>query len=151
MGVFNPRIRRLPGRRRHESQRGNEVRALSLWQPWASLIADGRKRYETRHWSTKYRGPLAIHAAKHIDRDACQMFGYGWRAIPTGCILCVVELTGCLLMTADMVNVISNQNESEYVAGNWAVGRYAWQMLNPVKLDPPCPIVGRQGLFEWKP
>ena len=40
------------------------MRAISLWQPWASAIAVGAKRVETRHWSTPYRGPLAIHAAK---------------------------------------------------------------------------------------
>ena len=40
------------------------MKALTLWQPWASLIAVGAKTIETRSWSTKYRGPLAIHAAK---------------------------------------------------------------------------------------
>lgn len=40
------------------------MRAISLWQPWASAIALGSKRIETRSWSTSYRGPLAIHAAK---------------------------------------------------------------------------------------
>ena len=39
------------------------MKALSLHQPWASLIAIGAKRIETRHWTTSYRGPLAIHAA----------------------------------------------------------------------------------------
>ncbi|MFA9432919.1 MULTISPECIES: hypothetical protein [unclassified Egicoccus] len=39
-------------------------RVLSLWQPWASLIALRVKRIETRGWSTSYRGPLWIHAAK---------------------------------------------------------------------------------------
>ena len=120
-----------------------------MWQPWASLIADGRKRYETRHWATKYRGPLAIHAAKRIDGDACKMFGYSSHIIPVGAVVCVVELTDCMLMTADLVNLISNQDESEYVAGNWAVGRYAWQLLNPIKLDPPAPAIGRQGIFDW--
>lgn len=38
------------------------MKALTLHQPWASLIAVGAKRIETRSWSTKYRGPLAIHA-----------------------------------------------------------------------------------------
>ncbi|MBP0020973.1 MAG: ASCH domain-containing protein, partial [Cyanobacteria bacterium SBLK] len=32
------------------------AKAISLWQPWASLIAMGRKKFETRHWSTDYRG-----------------------------------------------------------------------------------------------
>lgn len=40
------------------------MRALTLHQPWASLIAIGEKTIETRSWSTQYRGPLAIHAAK---------------------------------------------------------------------------------------
>lgn len=39
------------------------MKALTLWQPWASLVALGVKTIETRSWSTKYRGPLAIHAA----------------------------------------------------------------------------------------
>ncbi len=39
------------------------MKALTIWQPWASLIARGVKQYETRSWPTKYRGPIAIHAA----------------------------------------------------------------------------------------
>lgn len=40
------------------------MKALTLWQPWASLVQAGLKTIETRSWSTNYRGPLAIHAAK---------------------------------------------------------------------------------------
>jgi hypothetical protein len=43
------------------------IKAISLWQPWASLMALGLKRHETRHWPTAYRGPIAIHAAKTLD------------------------------------------------------------------------------------
>ena len=43
------------------------MKALSLWQPWASLIAAGVKRFETRHWETRHRGPIAIHAAKRLE------------------------------------------------------------------------------------
>ncbi len=47
------------------------IPVLSLHQPWASLIAIGVKTIETRSWSTKYRGPLAIHAAAmQPDADA---------------------------------------------------------------------------------
>lgn len=44
------------------------MRLLSLWQPWASFMAWGFKSIETRGWTTPYRGPVAIHAAK--DRRA---------------------------------------------------------------------------------
>jgi ASCH domain len=43
------------------------VRALSLWQPWASLVASGRKRIENRPWPTKVRGRVLIHAGKKVD------------------------------------------------------------------------------------
>lgn len=42
------------------------MRCLSLTQPWATLIALGAKKIETRSWATRYRGPLAIHAAKGL-------------------------------------------------------------------------------------
>ncbi len=39
------------------------MKALTVYQPYASLIAVGAKQYETRSWATNYRGPIAIHAA----------------------------------------------------------------------------------------
>jgi hypothetical protein len=49
------------------------MKAISLWQPWASLIAAGLKPYETRNWApapSMIGQTIAIHAAKKIDRDA---------------------------------------------------------------------------------
>lgn len=47
------------------------MKALSLTQPWASLVAIGAKRIETRSWSTSYRGLVAIHASKRFPDEAC--------------------------------------------------------------------------------
>jgi len=44
--------------------RMDEIKAISLWQPWASLVIGGHKQFETRSWRTRYRGLLAIHAAR---------------------------------------------------------------------------------------
>jgi ASCH domain len=49
------------------------MKAISLWQPWASLIACGAKPFETRHWAPPREligQPIAIHAAKKVDKDA---------------------------------------------------------------------------------
>ncbi len=55
------------------------MKALSLHQPWASLIAIGAKRVETRHWTTSYRGPLAIHAAATTaGLDGLKDERHGW-------------------------------------------------------------------------
>lgn len=43
------------------------MKAISLWQPWATLVAIDAKRFETRSWKTNYRGLLAIHAAKKFE------------------------------------------------------------------------------------
>lgn len=47
------------------------MKALTIHQPWASLIAYGFKRFETRGWRTNYRGLVAIHAGKWVDQAAC--------------------------------------------------------------------------------
>jgi activating signal cointegrator 1 len=52
------------------------MKAISLWQPWASLIACGAKPYETRSWAPPRKligATIAIHAAKKIDKDGAQM------------------------------------------------------------------------------
>ena len=41
-----------------------KIKAISLWQPWANLIAVGAKKYETRSWKTNYRGALLICASR---------------------------------------------------------------------------------------
>jgi len=51
----------------------NDLRALSVWQPWAWLIVRGYKDIENRTWQTGYRGTILIHAPKKFDYD-----GYNW-------------------------------------------------------------------------
>jgi hypothetical protein len=44
------------------------MRALSIRQPWAWLIVNGHKDIENRVWSTRYNGPLVIHASKGMTK-----------------------------------------------------------------------------------
>lgn len=93
----------------------SRMRALSLWQPWASLIAVGAKTIETRSWGTKYRGPLAIHAAKTLEgismvnagrmcREddaaiAAALSAHGvtvWGDLPLGAVVAVADLVDCV-------------------------------------------------------
>ncbi len=46
------------------------MRCITLTQPWATLVAIGAKTIETRSWGTKYRGELAVHAAKGFPKEA---------------------------------------------------------------------------------
>lgn len=94
------------------------MKALTIRQPWASLIAVGAKTIETRSWHTKYRGPVLIHAAAafpRFERELCerQPFASGLsdvrrnakpasfelfpvsQALPLGQVVAVAELVAC--------------------------------------------------------
>lgn len=46
------------------------MKALTVKQPWASLIMSGEKDVENRSWATRHRGLIAIHSSARPDRDA---------------------------------------------------------------------------------
>jgi activating signal cointegrator 1 len=138
-------------------------KAISLWQPWASLVAIGAKKFETRHWSTGYRGLLAIHAAKRWTRDE-QRFTWEMsqkypelreyflsernlvKKPPLGVMLCIVRLEYI---------VQTNPNEwvgrlPEYDFGNYSPGRFAWKLELVEVFDKPIPARGAQGFFQWE-
>lgn len=80
------------------------VPALSLWEPWAILMALEEKRVETRDRNWNYRGPLAIHATLKWDttvRTTCQQEPFkavlakhdlSGDVLPLGAVLCIVNL-----------------------------------------------------------
>jgi len=98
------------------------MKIITLWQPWASLIAYDLKRYETRSWPTTYRGPLLIHAAKRpfVSADGLKtLCPSGWAAwqdamrncahlqaqampysyeLPLGAVVAIADLKGCYRM-----------------------------------------------------
>lgn len=135
------------------------MKAISLWQPWATLIAIGAKQFETRSWDTNYRGPLAIHATKRTANPdewatainkALSDAGLGWygQELPYGCVVCTVELVDCL-PTSEAVKLPRLEGD-EWLFGDYTPGRFAWRLAN-VQPVANVPAVGRQGLWEWTP
>lgn len=142
-----------------------KIPCLSLWQPWASLIALGEKKIETRSWSTSYRGPIAIHAAKtkrgfediswkdpdgiiEIDEPFASAFErhgiLSLSDLPLGAVLCVADLMLCE-PTEDILPHISEQ---EYQFGNYERGRFGWMLQDVRALPEPVPMRGQQGLWS---
>lgn len=131
------------------------MKAISLWQPWASAIALEAKLIETRKWWTSHRGPLAIHAAKKDESNLRDFFSWQVcrpiRAIyptfddlPRGCIVATCKLVECIKTTD--VDHLSRQ-EKDF--GDYSAGRYAWVLDEIKALPQPVPFRGSQGLFEW--
>jgi activating signal cointegrator 1 len=145
------------------------MKALSLTQPWASLIALGAKKIETRSWSTSYRGTIAIHASKGLPKGlpkGCELrLGrYDTERDESGLLMRGADLRwpyrlplGSIVATATLVDVVRTNaievaarfqvapDEEEY--GDYGPRRFAW-LLNDVKPIHPVPMKGALGLWE---
>ena len=121
------------------------MRALSLWQPWASLIAIGSKEYETRSWWPPRSGlpsVIAIHAAKREhpefrhDPEVVSLLGND--PLPRGAIVAVALLQGAH-RTEQVLRQITRQEEH---LGNYSPNRVAWQLTQVWQVPEPIPNAG---------
>jgi hypothetical protein len=131
------------------------MKALSIRQPFATLLCLGVKHYETRTWKTDYRGPIAIHASSIFDvraREVCVespirelLAAAGYRtplALPLGKILGLAKLVDCV-PTRDL-----RLDESQLRLGDFRAGRWAWRFSTPKLLRVPLPAKGKLSLFD---
>lgn len=130
------------------------MKALSLLQPWASLVAVGAKRFETRSFPTGYRGVIAIHASRSkpsrrikfdpataLEIDA--VLGHDWDALPLGKIIAVTRIVGCQPTPGPA------EAATEYEFGDYGLDRFVWSLEKPILvLDPPIPARGMLGIWE---
>lgn len=117
------------------------MKALTIRQPWASLIAEGRKRFEFRSWTTTYRGPVLIHAGLRGEMNVYRALGRS-ATDPLGYLIAIVRLVDVHLITeATLPHYIDGLPYVPYV------GEYAWQLQDIQPLDKPIPYRGALGLF----
>lgn len=124
-------------------------RGLSIQQPFATLVARGEKRFETRGQKTNYRGLILIHSPKKIDKHSFNRICREQddpALFPTRRVLAVAELTDCIFMDESFIN---EQPDQELLHGLWEPGRYAWKLENIRPLKQQVTGVGALGL--WKP
>lgn len=127
------------------------MKALSLWAPWGSLVMDGRKKIETRHWSAPnwlIGQPLAIHQTKYVDVGMCTRCGYSAKTIPRGAMLGVVRLDKCEQFTREFYDQVMLLPEGDY--GDFEPGRFGWFFTVLEKFETPFPCRGHQTLFGWE-
>jgi hypothetical protein len=114
------------------------VKALSVKQPWASLIMSGRKTLEIRGVRTRYRGTLAICSSRRADKAAENRLDCSG---PLGVFLGTVQLVGCRPFTV--------ADESKALCGiDPARDLYAWELAHPEKLRIPPLVKGALGLWD---
>lgn len=148
------------------------MKAVTLWEPWASLWMLGMKRFETRSWSTSHRGPTAVHASKRFtqeQRELCLTEPFrtplleaglidlrGGVHFALGAVVGTVDLVAMWRMLGDGVIAHAETgarlliSEPELSFGDFSKGRFAWESENNRRLDRPVFVAGKQGLWEWQ-
>lgn len=102
------------------------MKAISVKQPWANLIASGSKTIETRLWATPYRGPLLIVSSKSP------------RIEPAGYALAVADLVDCRPM------MLEDEDAARCAP---YPGAYSWVLAN-IRRVKPFPVKGQLKLYE---
>jgi hypothetical protein len=144
------------------------MKAITIWQPYATLLAMQVKLYETRGWFTRYRGPIAIHAARHWTKetkgaafaanrylvehqneiqfapDLLKIGELKWEET-LGKVLAIGELQECI--KADDPSQFSDLDNQ---FGWLGPGRWAWRIGN-IQPVTPIAVTGQQGLWQLPP
>ena len=130
------------------------MKVITLIQPWATLVALGEKRIETRSWSTNFRGRIAMHAGKKVDRGVFEQPYYSevfqrYSITPDNIITSSIIATcmvGDVKRTEDLIDIISNQ---ELAFGNYEPNRYGWILEDRILRIPIGGVKGMLGIWNY--
>ena len=119
------------------------MKVLSIKQPFAELILQGKKKIELRKWNTKFRGEFLIHASKVPDSKNMKRFSFS--DLPLGCIV----------GKANLVYVKHYQNEKEHQADKdlhladkfW--GNYGFVLEKVERFEKTIPCKGNLNFWNY--
>jgi len=109
-----------------------KIKAVSIRQPWASMIAAGDKTIETRTWPTRYRGELLICSSKG---PICRQLS----GLPYGKALATARLADCRPMTP---------TDEPAARCGWYDGAWAWVLEDIRAIERPFDVKGQLGIYE---
>ena len=126
------------------------MKVLTIREPFATLIKDKVKIYETRSWKTNYRGEIYIHAAKARSKASNVSIASSYLKSQENPehIICKCLLKDCIYMDEDFINEVK-KNKEEYNSGHYKVGRFAWQLEVIEVLKEPIYAKGQLGIWNF--
>lgn len=123
------------------------MKVITLKQPWATLVAEGLKKYEFRSWKFNYRGEILIHAGKGIDEDAMKKFRHFNLNYPHSRIIAKVKILDCIELNDESNKQIIEENELVYGHKYDRTG-YAWKLELIEKINDETTVSGKQGIWN---
>ena len=124
------------------------MKALTIREPWASLIINGHKKYEFRSWKTNYRGQILIHAGINIEKEMLDKFKNYNLSYVKGAIIGEATLVDCILVDKEFNDSLLKIDSTVYGKSNH-VEKYAWKLDNVIKYDVPIYCKGQLGLWNY--
>ena len=127
------------------------MKALTIRQPWATLIMQGVKRYEFRSWKTNFRGEVLIHAGKGIDKEAVERLKkyLPEGELPLGKILGKVNITDCVPMSEEFASMLSKENNDIYTTHSFS-RNYGFKLEDDEVFDTPIDAKGQLGFWNFE-
>ena len=126
------------------------MKAITIRQPWASLIKENIKRFEIRSWKTNYRGEVFIHAGSGIDKQYLSKYKdiVDIDNLPKGKIIAKASIIDCILLDEDNVNELNRDNNQGYKINMDAIGKYAFVLSNIKSVNYDNEVKGQLGLWN---
>ncbi len=118
------------------------MKTLSLKQPWAELILQGRKKIELRKWNTNFRGEFFIHASKIPDEKAMKKFGFN--NLPCGFIVGKAKLVNVKKYVDDE----TFKGDNDFHLADNSFGDYGF-VLECVKRIKKITVKGNLGFWNF--
>jgi hypothetical protein len=132
------------------------MKAITVCQPYAELIARGDKRVENRSLLTRHRGPVAIHAGNSRLWLARARAAGHWcgndEGLIFGAVIAVAELVDCLAYArTEDGDWPPGFNHSRWLLDDrHASGPWCWVLQDVRRLNEPIPCAGRQRLWDLR-
>lgn len=130
------------------------MKAITVKQPWASLIIEGIKDIENRTWPTKFRGRVLIHAGATIAKNAVDVismidgelarkiwFDINDKKLPIGAVIGSVEIIDCVINHPSIWSEKTTQMSPD--------NSYNWVLANPIKFPEAIPAKGKLSFWDY--
>lgn len=122
------------------------MKCLSVSQPYADLIVQGKKTIELRTWNTKFRGEFLVHAPFKIKKDACKRLGIDETKLRTGVIIGKAEIYDVKVYNS--VSELKADYKKHFATEEFLRHKYGFLLKKPKELRMPIPYKGSLGFFN---
>ena len=122
------------------------MKCLSVSQPYADLIVQGKKTIELRTWNTKFRGEFLVHAPFKIKKDACKRLGIDETKLRTGVIIGKAEIYDVKVYNS--ISELKADYKKHFATEEFLRHKYGFLLKKPQELRMPIPYKGSLGFFN---